>query len=500
MSTPPATPAAARYDRLLRYAKNTRRLPPGFPKPQPTAAWPRENVALLEDYQDWLLRGGTSARVVQMAYLPMAGHVLGFNLKPHAELNLETDFQVALDYIQAKDTSAEWNHIRRLALDKFRQFLRQQRGQWSLVLRPPPSWEMYVAGLPGWLVEFLERLYTLARSRWRPARIGARTPSFWRNHTQVWRWLFEQHPALTAVAEVKRAYLVDYVDHALRQAYAVSTINADLRCFQVTLLYLQEQDVHVPQALLRVPTLKVPERLPRYLTDEHVGLVRDELERQVAEARFAAQRRDACLNRAAFYLLWQCGLRLGEVEELRLDDLDVPGHKLTIRQGKGQKDRVAYLTETTVRVVQAYLAMRGLGPSEHVFIYRHQPVHKDLLHSRVKAAGARVGVKVTPHQLRHTCATQLLNAGCRVTSIQKLLGHRSLDTTMLYARVHDRALADDYYTAMARIEQALDVSGETNTPAPTPTQVLELVNRLAEPQLDVDARLKLVAQLRDALA
>jgi len=500
MPTPPATTAAERYDRLLRYAKNTRRLPPTLPRPQPTAAWPRENVALLEQYQDWLVRGGTSAHVIELVYVPMAGYVLGFNLKPHPDLNPETDFQSALDYIQAKDRSAEWNHIRCLALDKFRQFLRQQRGQWSIVLRPPPSWAMYVAGLPGWLVEPLERLYTLTRSRWRPARIGARTPSFWRNHTQVWRWLFEQHPALTAVADVKRRYLLDYVDHALRQEYAASTINADLRCFQVTLLYLQEQDVPVPQALLRVPTLKVPERLPRYLTDEQVRSVRDEMERQVAEARWAAQVRDACLNRAAFYLLWQCGLRLGEVEELHLDDLDLPGQKLMIRQGKGQKDRAAYLTETTVHVLQEYLSVRGLGPSDHVFIYRHHPVHKDLIHCRLKAAGVRVGVKVTSHQLRHTCATQLLNAGCRVTSIQKLLGHRSLDTTMIYARVHDRSLADDYYAAMTRIEQAVDVSGDADAPAAKQTQVLELVNRLAEPQLNVELRLSLVAQLRGALA
>ena len=66
-------------------------------------------------------------------------------------------------------------------------------------------------------------------------------------------------------------------------------------------------------------------------------------------------------------------------------------------------------------------------------------VSKDLVRLRIKAAGKLVGVYVTPHMLRHTFATQLLNSGCKVTSIQMLLGHKRLNTTMIYARVHDDA-------------------------------------------------------------
>ena len=101
--------------------------------------------------------------------------------------------------------------------------------------------------------------------------------------------------------------------------------------------------------------------------------------------------------------------------------------------------------------------MRGQGPSDHVFLYRNAPLCKDLVRDRVKAAGERTGVKVTPHRLRHTFATQLVNAGCRITSIQKLLGHRRLNSTMIYARVHDRTVAEDYYAAMEIVEQQLDV-------------------------------------------
>ena len=140
--------------------------------------------------------------------------------------------------------------------------------------------------------------------------------------------------------------------------------------------------------------------------------------------------------------------------------------------------------------LQDYLALRGMGATSHVFLYRNTPLCKDLVRERIKAAGKRVGVKVSPHRPRHTCATQLLNAGRRVTSIQKILGHRRLNSTMIYARVHDQTVADDYYAAMTRLEERLDVS-----PRPVPAggpreedarpQLLELVSSLAEPELSL---------------
>ena len=133
-----------------------------------------------------------------------------------------------------------------------------------------------------------------------------------------------------------------------------------------------------------------------------------------------------------------------------------------------------------------------------------------LLQAAVKTR-CSYGVTTTPHRLRHTFATQLLNAGCRATSIQKLLGHRRLNSTMIYARVHDRTVADDYYAAMTRIEKQLDPSGERDrTTEASETgrsvglegrmQLLALLDRLAKPQLGLDARLDLAEQMRRVLA
>lgn len=130
--------------------------------------------------------------------------------------------------------------------------------------------------------------------------------------------------------------------------------------------------------------------------------------------------------------------------------------QLIIRQGKGCKDRSVYLTDKAVAALQAYLAVRGDAPTDHVFLYRHRPVNKDFLRGRIKAAGKRAGVTVTPHQLRHTFATQLVNAGCKITTIQALLGHKHINTTLTYARVHDRTVAEGYFTAMSVVEKRLE--------------------------------------------
>ena len=155
---------------------------------------------------------------------------------------------------------------------------------------------------------------------------------------------------------------------------------------------------------------------------DQVRALRDDFERRVKVAANSARRRDALLDRACFYLLWQSGLLRGEVKDMHLEDLDLPGRRLSVRRGKGMLDRTVYLTDSVVSTLQAYLAVRGSGPTEHVFLYRNQALCKDLIHGRLKACGERLGVPVYPHRLRHTCATQLLNAGCRITSIQRFLG------------------------------------------------------------------------------
>ena len=495
-----AATLAEHYDQGLQLVRN-RRLPADYTAPKPTFFWPKENIELYEKYRDWLMMGGASELATNTIYLPIAGHVFGLNLKPHHEFDLDQDLERAMDYTRAKQSGEDWMKACRNGLNKFRRFLRLERGLGEESKETPFDSARVTTGLPDWLVKELDRYQRLMQRNWREARVEQNIRRFWSGYLRMWRFLVEQRN-VQKLEDLKRQHILDYVDQRLGEGYAVTGVNNDLRMFHTFLLFLQEEEYNVPQSLLRIPGLKEPDSLPKYLTDEQVKKLREEVERTVISSQLASHRRLALLVRSAFYLLWQGGLRLGEVEELRLEDLDLTQKRLSVRDGKGKKDRTVYLAETAIRALQEYLVVRGDGSGDHVFLYRNAPLKKDIIRDHLKYAGERVGVKVYPHRLRHTCATQLLNAGCRITSIQRFLGHKEIGTTMIYARVHDQNVAEDYFTAMERVEQRLDIvppeleESIEVVNVQERNQILEFAEQLAQPEISFSERLSIAEQLR----
>ena len=488
-----------KYDQALHYARD-QRLSADVPRPLPTSSWHPDNIELLERYEQWLWGGGISALVARNYHIPMAGHVFGLTLKHHSQLDLDHDLDCALEYVKAKGLSQEWVNNCRNSLAKFRRFLRLERGLGEESKQTPFDSARVADGLPAWLVSELDRYQHLMQRNWRDARLESNIRQFWSRFLRVWRFFVEQKK-VWEFKDLKRQHLLDYVDHCLGKGYAVTGINNDLRGLHTFLVFLQEEGYSVPHSLLKIPSLKQPDPLPRYLTDEQVKKLREEVERKVQDVNVASYRRLALLTRAAFYLLWQGGMRLSEVEELRLEDLDFAQKRLSVRNGKGKQDRTVYLTETTIHALQAFLAVRGEGSGDHVFLYRNAPLRRDLIRNQLKIAGEQVGVKVYPHRLRHTCATQLLNAGCRITSIQRFLGHKDLASTMVYARAHDQTVADDYFAAMERVEQRLQI-GEQKTEyevvkVQEPEKLIQLIERLEVPELCLEERLDISFRLRE---
>jgi site-specific recombinase XerD len=497
---------ALHYDQGLRLTRK-RKLPEGYPLPQPTSLWPVENIRLYEKLRAWLLSGGADEHATNTIYLPIAGHVFGLNLKPHTEYDLDADLERALEYTRAKGSGKDWLKACRNGLIKFRRFMRLERGLGEESKVTPFDPKRVTAGLPLWLVNELERYQRLQQRNWRDARVEQNIHRFWSGYLRIWRYLVEKR-GVQKIGDIKRQFILDYVDLRLGENYAVSGVNSDLRCLHTFLLFLQEEGYNVPNSILRIPGLKTPDSLPKYLTDEQVKLLRGEMERSVSDADQESHKRLALLIRAAFYLLWQGGMRLGEVEELRLEDLDLEQKRLSVRDGKGRKDRTVYLAGTAIRALQEYLVVRGEGSGDHVFLYRNAPLRKDIIRANLQYAGERVGVKVYPHRLRHTCATQLLNAGCRVTSIQRFLGHKKLSSTMIYARAHDQTVAEDYFAAMERVEQRLAIEPEpvqekeivkaqpVLSSSGEMKQILFFVEQLTQPEISVSERLSIAEQLR----
>lgn len=191
------------------------------------------------------------------------------------------------------------------------------------------------------------------------------------------------------------------------------------------------------------------ESLPREVTDE------------VLQQLFAAigdHRRD----RAIFTLMLHAGLRVGEVVNLEVADVFLKAERPSqLRvQGKGQRERIVYLSATMTRLLQDYLTSRTTSAESHVFLNQHgQPITVTGIQLQLAKYCQQAGIWVTCHQLRHTFASRMIAASVPVTSVQKLLGHRSLRTTQRYIQVHDLQVERDYRAGMDKIIRAPATSG-----------------------------------------
>ena len=138
---------------------------------------------------------------------------------------------------------------------------------------------------------------------------------------------------------------------------------------------------------------------------------------------------------------------------MRFGDLNLAAGYATIRGGKPGHDRVVYLTPALSQALKRYVNQRpDLPDDEHLFVLRGRSPTARTIQRRLARYGQQAGVQVSPHRLRHTIATRLINQGMPIHSLRKLLGHQHLNTTQVYARIYDETLYERFKTAMSRLE------------------------------------------------
>jgi len=193
-------------------------------------------------------------------------------------------------------------------------------------------------------------------------------------------------------------------------------------------------------------------------------------------------------------------LRTCEVRNLKLGDIEWEAKRLRIEQSKGLQDRQIYLDEAVLAALRAYLAVRGGAEylPQNVFLYRHAPLSVSYCFQRLVTYGTRCGVKVSPHRLRHSCTTLLLNAGAPVLSVQMILGHKQVDTTLGYARLYDGTLAADYFSAMRQVERQLALPEDQAKEPPRIGELIALTDALRNGSLNPQ-QAELVRALREGL-
>lgn len=151
-------------------------------------------------------------------------------------------------------------------------------------------------------------------------------------------------------------------------------------------------------------------------------------------------------DRAILETLYGTGIRLGECLRVDVSDLDLVDRTLLVRNGKGRKDRRVPVGGRAALALDTYMTARGQlvragDPALFLSRYGRRFSHAGL-RAVITRHGRVVGLRLTPHALRHTCATHLLRGGADIRHVQELLGHRNLTTTALYTRVDVKDLRD----------------------------------------------------------
>jgi site-specific recombinase XerD len=229
-----------------------------------------------------------------------------------------------------------------------------------------------------------------------------------------------------------------YVDHLLRHHRKPKTITCHLQTIRLFFDYLIEAEgMARSNPVIRVP-IRLPKPLPRHLPDEQV--VR--LFNVITDPR----------DRALFMLMLRCGLRVEEVAQLTVEAIDFARRRLLVLNGKGRKDRVVYLSADVCTALEAYLKRRPSKASRLFLVQKGpltgQPLSVRGIQKRMEHYAQKSQVAASCHHLRHTMATQLLNADAGLATIQDLLGHGQITTTQRYCRVSNLKVQRDYYQAI----------------------------------------------------
>jgi integrase/recombinase XerD len=166
-------------------------------------------------------------------------------------------------------------------------------------------------------------------------------------------------------------------------------------------------------------------KLPVVLSSEEVHLILKEIENPI--------------YRMALTIIYACGLRISEAVRLTVSDIDGTRHLLRVRNGKGGKDRYVHLADRPLELLRDYYRRQGIR-SGFLFPCKKSHVKADTLEKAFKEAlrQSGVGKTATPHTLRHSFATHLLEKGEDIRVIKDLLGHSSIKTTAIYTQVTDK--------------------------------------------------------------
>ena len=239
--------------------------------------------------------------------------------------------------------------------------------------------------------------------------------------------------------------IVGYMDYLLGKRLKPKTVNCYLNSVCQYYHYLsEEEEIPIVNPVKKPNIMKLPRGLPKHLNEEHIEILFKNLK--------------GPRDRAMFMIMLRCGLRVEEVAHLSLGNIDLKRRILFIQDGKGAKDRIVYISNDALAALLEYLRVRPLNKVKKVFLVEKGPLTGQALsirgiQKRMEYYAKKTKLRISCHSLRHTMATQMLNADTDLSTIQDLLGHNSIRTTQRYCRISNPKVRRDYFKAMEVIMQ-----------------------------------------------
>jgi site-specific recombinase XerD len=253
--------------------------------------------------------------------------------------------------------------------------------------------------------------------------------------------VFSQSTGDRPIGQISVQDVDSFIQQQCQKGFTPKTINRRLTAISALYTYFSEQDESLVCPVIKGRhQLREPKRLPRPVPLEDLR-------------RFFAVVDDP-RDRAMFVLMLRCGLRVGEVAALHINDLILKDDQpRMLVNGKASKQRIVYLSNQAQQVLKAYLAVRPRCPDEHVFLsYQLKGLSTHAIQMRLEHYRSEAGLNFTCHQLRHCFGSDLNEADMPLTSIQTLMGHESIETTMKYVQINDKKVQADFEAASQKLE------------------------------------------------
>jgi site-specific recombinase XerD len=244
------------------------------------------------------------------------------------------------------------------------------------------------------------------------------------------------------LAQLKPGNVRRWLAHKLDQGYAKATISIRLRSLRAAFNWLYREGLLAENPLADIKPPKLPRQYPKVLSEPEVLAL-------LKAARAQTVTWHGKRNWAMLLTFLDAMLRLKELIDLELQDLNLQARSIRIRHGKGDKERYVFMGRRLTKAIRDWLSVRGHVPgSDWLFISRSgEKLDPRNVQRILERLGSKAGVKVSPHMLRHTGATLFIRNGGDPFSLQRLLGHSDIQTTMIYVHMAGSALREAHAKA-----------------------------------------------------